>query len=1136
MQEAAGEFIQEHDILLLQETWFIKDRVVEIQSYKSLHFIRSAINPKALRGSGGISIYIKHQIADNVRVMKSYLDCVVWLQMKENTVGNTRPIAMGVVYLPPESSVHNVDKEDYFMMLESDIAKFKTTHSILLIGDFNARTKCSEDYSPCIPGSEADVGVRIIENAPFPKELNCIRVSKDQGPINNFGKKLLDMCKMCNVRILNGRAFEDKGRGNFTRMESNGCSVIDYAIVDPETYNLIKNFKISPRLPESDHCPVVVEFRKPYIQKENKEIARTCVYKYMCNTDGLQALPTNLVYGKAGEAIQKFYESISQRAQVNEVADLWYNVFYVAMDSTFQKIPVKNKVKSLPWLDGETKLLRKSIIKMGQDCETENCIQRVKEYKSLVQKRKRAYRKQVLDALETACNTDSKGFWKTLKSLSRGANTAVDIDPTKVYEQLEGLSKMPVEGYFDVQFERECQAFLKEYDKDPAKCFDENDNCILDILNNNITVEEIVSAVKQLKNNKAPGLDLIPAECVKASIHVIKSHLEILYNYILCSGMYPEEWAAGLRVAIPKGNDDIRPITIEPIFGKIFEIIMEQRLTFINNAFNRYDRYNGGFIKGSQTQDNMLVLIGCIQKQLIKGEPLFVGMVDFKKAFNYVNRSILFYKLIKSGLKGRSINVLRSMYCQIKAKVKIGNWLYDWIRDECGTNQGGPLSPSMFRKLLIDMRNFLNINHGIVLTEDETLVHMLWADDLILVADSKEGLQSQFDGLYRFCSKFQLIVNTIKTKVLVFGKDQNSTRSNFSFSFNGRTIEVCESYKYLGTIFSPTVNCRGNIFKEMIPYTVGQALKACFSTLRKCSAVGKISPKIGFHMFDTCVLPILDYACEIWSQGKEHVSIERIQLKFIKMLLGVKSSTANYAIYAETGRFPIFLKQTIKTVKYFVRIQNLKDNMIVKKVFIMLQDLDALGYNTWFSNVRLILERYGIDSLLKGGCCDSNIVKECMEKLKDQLFNNFSRKCMEELQNFPVLRTYKKFKFEHSLEHYLVEIRDFKLRKVLAKFRLSGHSLEIEKGRHAKPKIPVEKRICTRCDLDCVEDELHMLTVCPFYQEERRALYSNVDIGHCNSVDEVFNFILLCEGKVPFYVAIFLHKCFKKRDGIKPAH
>ena len=53
-------------------------------------------------------------------------------------------------------------------------------------------------------------------------------------------------------------------------------------------------------------------------------------------------------------------------------------------------------------------------------------------------------------------------------------------------------------------------------------------------------------------------------------------------------------WCEGLRVAIPKGDGDVRPITIEPVFGKIFEMIMAQRLTFINESFNKHDQYNRG--------------------------------------------------------------------------------------------------------------------------------------------------------------------------------------------------------------------------------------------------------------------------------------------------------------------------------------------------------------------------------------------------------------------------------------------------------------------------------------------------------------------------------------------------------------
>ena len=70
------------------------------------------------------------------------------------------------------------------------------------------------------------------------------------------------------------------------------------------------------------------------------------------------------------------------------------------------------------------------------------------------------------------------------------------------------------------------------------------------------------------------------------------------------------------------------------------------------------------------------------------------------------------------------------------------------------------------------------------------------------------------------------------------------------------------------------------------------------------------------------------------------------------------------------------------------------------------------------------------------------------------------------------------------METYLVVIKDFKLRKCLSQFRLSSHSLDIEKGRHSKPKVPLERRICSFCKNNSVEDEEHFLLHCTHYKRK----------------------------------------------------
>ena len=85
-------------------------------------------------------------------------------------------------------------------------------------------------------------------------------------------------------------------------------------------------------------------------------------------------------------------------------------------------------------------------------------------------------------------------------------------------------------------------------------------------------------------------------------------------------------------------------------------------------------------------------------------------------------------------------------------------------------------------------------------------------------------------------------------------------------------------------------------------------LKAIFASLKKTQHIGKLSPKVGLQLCDSYVLPILKYGSEIWGT-REYEVLEKVQLKYLKMLLGVKNTTCSKAVSGEVGRFPISLRQ-----------------------------------------------------------------------------------------------------------------------------------------------------------------------------------------------------------------------------------
>ena len=232
----------------------------------------------------------------------------------------------------------------------------------------------------------------------------------------------------------------------------------------------------------------------------------------------------------------------------------------------------------------------------------------------------------------------------------------------------------------------------------------------------------------------------------------------------------------------------------------------------------------------------------------------------------------------------------------------------------------------------------------------------------------------------------------------------------------------------------------------------------------------------------------MSYACELWCKSTEIPCIERVQLRYLKYILGVKDSTCTPAVYGETGRFPIHLNHCIKLIKYWCRLISYKDDSLLKKAFNVMKSLQMAGYNTWLGRVEEILTRYDFKEYwIVGHVNDVDLfIKQFTTKVYDKYVNDW-KECF---LKFPVLRNYICFKHCFSMEKYLLNIKDKKLRKVMSKFRLSSHNLSIEKGRHTHPKLPIDKRICKHCD--SVEDEEHLLLHCKLYQEERIRLFGNI--------------------------------------------
>ena len=155
-----------------------------------------------------------------------------------------------------------------------------------------------------------------------------------------------------------------------------------------------------------------------------------------------------------------------------------------------------------------------------------------------------------------------------------------------------------------------------------------------------------------------------------------------------------------------------------------------------------------------------------------------------------------------------------------------------------GVNQGGVASGLLFRKYMCDLESYLSISHGVCLN-GEIIAHLLWVDDLVLLSDTFHGLQTQLDGLSKFCHNNHTIVNEMKTKFMVLRNPEMS-----KLRFNSVNIAEVNGYKYLGNIISPTRYPGQDPFRNSYQFLCDQARKATFAMKSKVQAIGDLPPDI----------------------------------------------------------------------------------------------------------------------------------------------------------------------------------------------------------------------------------------------------------------------------------------------------
>ena len=286
-----------------------------------------------------------------------------------------------------------------------------------------------------------------------------------------------------------------------------------------------------------------------------------------------------------------------------------------------------------------------------------------------------------------------------------------------------------------------------------------------------------------MKNGKATGYHEIANEYIKSTKHILLPTYELLFNTILDTGYFPEQWNIGIIKPIYKNkgdNNDVknyRPITILSCLCKVskgakirnlFTSILNERLTSFMDETMRLSENQTGFRKEYSTLDHIFSLNAIIEIRKHRIKKFFCCFVDFSSAFDSIWRVGLWQKVIHSDINGKILRVIYNMYYDIKSCVSLNSQNSSFFASFCGVRQGENLLPILFSIYLNDLHDFLiaNTNLGILFDCESDLfatyfrlVVLLYADDTVLLSDNETDLQNTLNIFFEYCETWKLKVN-----------------------------------------------------------------------------------------------------------------------------------------------------------------------------------------------------------------------------------------------------------------------------------------------------------------------------------------------------------------------------------------